>query len=214
MPLPQYTFEGPDGQRHTIEGPEGSSSGEAFKILQGHLGGAGPAQGANATPQPAPADDYRSKLSGALDAALKALAPSWEHNKPGYSPYKPAQPGNMPNDAVNPVGNDAQMTAAIPGAGAARAAMNMPRPFQPGPPPQSPVNINQMPTQQAMQNRTGLGGQSPPSSPVGGGNPGVSAQQGFLRQAAKEAISMGGHAMGGPLGGLAARFAPKVLGLE
>ncbi len=201
--MTQHTFEGPDGQRHTIEGPEGSSPEEAFKILQQHLGQGQPAS--------SPADDYRSKLSGALDAALKALAPSWEHNKPGYSPYKPAQPGNMPNDAVNPVGNDAQMTAAIPGAGAARAAMNIPRPLQPGPPTQPPVNMGQMPTQQAIQNKAGLGGQAPPSSPINA-NPGASAQEGLLRQVAKEAISAGGHAIGGPLGGLAARFAPKVLG--
>ncbi len=204
--MPQFTFEDPSGQRHTIEGPEGASKEQAFQTLQQHLG-QGQQQAA-----PSPADDYRSKLSGALDTAMKALAPSWEHNKPGYSPYKPAQPGNMPNDAVNPVGTDAQATVGIPGAGAVKAAMNMPRPLQPGP-PQPPVNINQMPTQQAMQNRAGLGGQAPPSSPVSG-NPGAAAQQSLLRQVAKEGASMAGHAIGGPLGGLAARFAPRVLGFE
>ncbi len=202
--MPQFTFEDPSGQRHTIEGPEGATKEQAFQMLQQHLG-QGQAQA------PAPADDYRAKLSGAL-TAMKALAPSWEHNQPGYSPYKPAQQGNMPNDAVNPVGTDAQMAAAIPGAKVARMMANgPPGRLQPAP-PQPPVNINQMPTQQAMQQRTGLGGQAPPSSPVGG-NPGVSAQQALLKQVAKEGISLAGHAVGGPLGGLAARFAPKMLGM-
>ncbi len=196
--MPQFTFEDPNGKRHTLEGPEGATKEQAFQILQQHLGQAAP-----------PADDYHSKLSGALDTAIKALAPSWEHNKPGYSPYKPAQPSEMPNDAVNPVGTDAQMTAAIPGARVARMMANgPPTRLQPAP-PQQPVNIGQMPTQQAAQNRAGLGGEMPPSSPV---NPGVTAQQALLRQVAKEGISAAGHAIGGPIGGLAARFVPKVLG--
>ena len=203
--MPQFTFEDPSGQRHTIEGPEGATKEQAFQILQQHLGSGGQ-QAA-----PAPGSDYHAKLSGALDAAMKHLAPSWSHNDPSYSPYKPAQPGNMPNDAVNPVGTDAQMAAAIPGAGVAKMmAQGPPQRLQPAP-PQQPVNMGQMPTQQAMQNRAGLGGQMPPSSPIGA-NPGAAAQQGLLRQVAKEGISLAGHAIGGPVGGLAARFAPKVLG--
>ncbi len=213
--MPQFTFEAPDGQHHTIEGPEGASKEQAFQMLQQHLGQGQQAQA------PAPADDYHAKLSGALDTAMKALAPSWEHNQPGYSPYKPAQQGNMPNDAVNPVGTDAQMSAAIPGAKVARMMANgPPGRLQPAP-PQPPVNINQMPTQQAMQNRTGLGGQMPPSSPVGGAatspqGAGNALQTQLLRAGLEHGANALGHAAGIPMVGTAARaaarFAPKMLG--
>ncbi len=208
--MPRFTFQGPDGQKHTIEGPEDATKEQAFQQLQQHLGG-----------QQQPADDsYQSKLTAAMNTAMKALAPSWEHNKPGYNPLTPADPNNMPNDAVNSVGTDAQMTAAIPGAGVARMAATMPGRLQaaPPPPPQQPVNMGQMPTQQGIQNRMGMGGQAPPSSPVGSApgaaaNPGEAAQSGLLRSLAKEVASMGGHAMGGPLGGLAARAGTKMLGM-
>ncbi len=188
-----YTITGPDGKNYSIDGPAGQSQEQVIAKIQEHQ-------------QP----DYHDQLGNALGVAMKALAPSWEHNKPGYSPYTPAQPGNMPNDAVNPVGNDAQMTAAIPGAGAARAAMNIPRPPQ----PQSPVNINQMPTQQGIQNNAGLGGRMPPSSPVGSiGNSGDALQAQLLNAAKQHGPGVVGHLLGGPVGGAIGHFAPKILGL-
>ncbi len=209
----KHVFVDPSGQKHTLEGPEGSSRDEAFKVLQGQLGG-----------QQQPADDsYQSKLTAAMNTAMKALAPSWEHNKPGYNPLKPADPNNMPNDAVNSVGTDAQMTAAIPGAGAARMAATMPGRLQaaPQPPPQQPVNMGQMPTQQGIQNRMGMGGQAPPSSPVGGAPPGAGAGAGDALQ--NKLLNSGlfekgaeqlGHMLGGPAGGMAGRFGAKMLGFK
>ncbi len=210
--MPQFTFEDPSGKQHTIEGPEGSTREEAFQHLQTHLGGSQPA--------PSGGDDYRGKLTSAMDAAMKALMPSWNHNNQSYSPYKPAQPGNMPNDAINPVGNDAQMATALGAAGAAgmapriaAAAGGMRGP--PGGPgaPQAPINMSKLPTQQAIQNNRGLGGPAPPSSPIGG-NPGEVAQNQLLSQMVKEGASMIGHAVGGPFMGAAARFAPKILGMK
>ncbi len=221
----KHVFTDPSGQQHTLEGPEGSTRDEAFKVLQGQLGGQQQKQ------QPAD-DSYQSKLTAAMNTAMKALAPSWEHNKPGYNPLKPADPKNMPNDAVNPVGTDAQMAAALGGSQAAGGAMGglaamsklppRPRPA----PPQQPVNMGQMPTQQGIQNRMGLGGQAPPSSPVGGAPPpagaggaGDALQQKLLQSGMAEKAGEGlGHMLGGPVGGAigryAGRYAPKILGME
>ncbi len=214
--MPDFTFQGPDGKQVTITGPAGSTREQAIQILNQHLGSqpAGPQAeqpAGQASAMTVDKDGYYSKLSDMLDGLRQQLAPSWNHNNAAYSPYKPAQPGNMPNDAINPVGTDAQMAAATGGVGAAaRIAGNIPKPPQPG--PQPPVNMNQMPTQQAIQNNAGLGGRVPPSSPVGG-NPGVTAQQGFLRQAAGEALKKGGDLLPFPLNH-AAKFAPRMLGLE
>lgn len=51
----------------------------------------------------------------AFAGMVKGLGESgWQPpNAQGYSPYKPAQPGHMPNDAINPVGSDTQMATAI-----------------------------------------------------------------------------------------------------
>ncbi len=222
----KHVFTDPSGQQHTLEGPEGSTRDEAFKVLQGQLGG---------QQQKQPADDsYQSKLTAAMNTAMKALAPSWEHNKPGYNPLKPADPKNMPNDAVNPVGTDAQMAAALGGSQVAGGAMGglaamsrlPPRPQPaPPPPPQQPVNMGQMPTQQGIQNRTGMGGQAPPSSPIGGAPPpagaggaGNALQDKLLQSGLAEKAGEGlGHMLGGPVGGAigryAGRYAPKILGM-
>lgn len=59
----------------------------------------------------------------AFAGMVKGLGNSgWQSPQPGYSPYRPAQPGNMPNDAINPVGSDTQMATAI-GATAPFAAL-------------------------------------------------------------------------------------------
>lgn len=219
-----YTITGPDGKDYSIDGPAGQTQEQVIAKIQEH--------------QKAPVDrnEYYGKLSGLLDNFQKQLMPSWEHNKPSYSPYKPAQPGNMPNDAVNPVGTDAQMTAAIPGAGAARLAANTPR-LQPAPQgaPQVPqVNMNQMPTQQAMGPGRGYYGAQPiPGAPgnvrasevlPGRGiqEAGDAAQSQLLQQLASQTLKpIGrsiGHLMGGPIGGklgeVAAKFGPKMLGFE
>ncbi len=187
--MPQFTFEGPDGQRHTVEGPQGATHEDAFKILQGQIGAA-PAS-----------NDYHSQLSGALNAAIKALAPSWNHNDPSYSPFKPAQPGNMPNDAINPVGTDAQMAAAIPGAKVARMmAQGPPTRLQPAPPQPPPSFGSQM--AQNVQ---------PGATPVQQAGNGLQAQ--LLNAAKQHGGELAAHAFGGPIAGAAARFAPQVLRL-
>jgi len=218
--VPQYTFEGPGGQRHTIEGPEGSTPEEAFKILQQHLGQA-------QAPAASPANDYRSKLTDALNVAMKALAPSWEHNGPSYSPYKPAQPGNMPNDAINPVGNDAQMTAALGAAGAARlgaGALAGGAGRAAVPPQVGPVNMARMPTQSSFGTQMAQNVGQGASQAIGGGAAAAATPQAAgnalqtqLLRAGLEHVANGvGHSMGIPMAGTAlrtaARFAPKVLG--
>src|SRR5260221_4940260 len=166
--------------------------------------------------------DIRAKAIAALPehmqetarAALSQLAPSWQHNDASYSPYRPAQPNNMPNDAINPVGTDTQMAAATAAAGgAALGARALARP--PPPPPQPPVNMGQMPTQQATQMIRNTGGA--PSSPIGGTPPplqaaGQAAQASFLGQKGKTAPTPGGPGLGlSPWGTPSpAAFSPKI----
>lgn len=195
-----YTITGPDGKDYSIDGPAGQTQEQVVAKIQEHQ---------------QPANDYHSKLNDALGVAVKALAPSWSHNAPSYSPYKPAQPGNMPNDAINPVGTDAQMTAAIPGAGIGRLAANMPQRPQPAP-PQPPVNMNQMPTNSSfgtrMAQNTGAAPQPIPGTPAISGA-GDSLQAQLLNAAKQHGPSAIGHAIGGPIGGAIGHFAPKILGL-
>ncbi len=197
-----YTITGPDGKDYSIDGPAGQSQEQVVAKIQEHQ-------------KPVDRDAYYGKLSGMLDSLQRQLAPSWEHNKPGYSPYTPAQPGNMPNDAINPVGNDAQFAAAGSGAGIGRLAANIPQRPQPAP-PQPPVNMNQMPTDSSfgaqMARNTGGAPQ-----PVGGGTPiggaGDALQAQLLNAAKQHGPAAIGHAVGGPIGGAIGHFAPKILGL-
>ncbi len=198
-----YTITGPDGKDYSIDGPAGQSQEQVVAKIQGLQGKSGSVD----------KDSYYSKLSGMLDGLQKQLAPSWEHNKPGYSPYTPAQPGNMPNDAINPVGNDAQFAAAGSGAGIGRLAANLPQRPQPAP-PQPRVDMNQMPTQQGLQNNAGLGGRMPPSSPTGSvANSGDALQAQLLNAAKQHGPAAIAHAIGGPVGGAIGHFGPKILGL-
>ncbi len=202
--MPQFKFEGPDGKQHTIEGPEGATEREAFQHLQAQLGG-----GQKAAPQ----DDYRSKLSAALDTATKALAPSWSHNDKSYSPYKPAQPGRMPDDAVNPVGNDAQMVTALGaaqaaggvagGLGAARAAgAAAPAVAKATAPPSFGAQMAQ-----------NVGRQIPAAAAAGPEGVGNVLQTSLLQSALQHGAGLLGHAAGGPLGGMAAKaVASKLFG--
>lgn len=223
--MPKYTFQGPDGQKHTIEGPEGSSPEDAFKILQQHLGGEGrPAASAQPQPQQGGQGDYHSKLSSALDTAMKALLPSWEHNKSSYSPYKPAQPGNMPNDAINPVGNDAQLATALGAAGAASLAPRLAAgaaqaaPRAATPPPALPVNMSQLPTQASFGTQMAQNVGQAPMASLGAGAAntipaaGNALQAELLKAGLQHGATSLGHAIGGPIGGLAAKFVPKMLG--
>ena len=210
--MPEFTFKAPDGQLHTIKGPEGATKEQAFQMLQQHLG-----QGQSA-PQPSAAESYHSKLTDALNVAMKALAPSWEHNSSSYSPYKPAQPGNLPNDAINPVGNDAQMVAALGAAGAARVGAGA-LAGAPKAPPMSPVNMSQMPTAQSFGTQMAQNVGAAPSMAIGGGAAaapqaaaGNALQSQLLRAGLQHGATTLGHAMGGPIGGLAAKFIPKMLG--
>ncbi len=250
--MPQFTFEGPDGQRHTIEGPEGAKPEEAFKILQQHLGQ--PQGGPNSTPgslrstpgllksaasgliqgagapgdlsnsvlgnappqQPIDKGTYYGKLVDALNVARKHLEMPTTQNVGNAVGMQPTQPvtgaekavqgaaSMIPGMALGGAPTGRAMMGAAPAANAVRqmglAPQNAPTPQGFG--AQMAQNVGRAPPP------------GPPPASAIGANPGAAAQQGFLKQAAKEAISMGGHAMGGPLGGLAARFAPKVLGLE
>ncbi len=48
--MPTFTFEGPGGQRRTIEGPEGATREDAIKMLNQHLAASQPAGGPDSTP--------------------------------------------------------------------------------------------------------------------------------------------------------------------
>ncbi len=205
--MPDFTFQGPGGKQVTVTGPAGATREQAIQILNQHLG--------EQPQQPIDKNDYYSKLSGMLDGLQQQLAPSWNHNNASYSPYKPAQPGNMPNDAINPVGNDTQMATAAGVGGGLKALASLPQRPQP-PPPQPPVNMNQLPTQQsfgAQMSRNVGQGQASPTAPTPQANPGIAAQQGLLRQVASEALKKGGSLLPFPLNHVA-KFAPRVLGLE
>jgi hypothetical protein len=52
--MTEFTFAGPDGKNHTIEGPEGATPEQAFAMLQQHLGGQG---GAEKAPAASPATE-------------------------------------------------------------------------------------------------------------------------------------------------------------
>ena len=221
--MPQFTFEDPNGQRHTIEGPEGATSGQAFKILQGHLGAqsspgilksaaSGLIQGAgapgdlsnnllgNAPPQkPVDRDTYYGKLVDALNVARK-------HLELPTTPQVGNAVGMQPTNPVTPEEKIVQGGASmLPGAlmggsgGAARAAMGV------------------APAANAVRSM-GLSPQGPASSIVQGatGAPGDALQSQLLKAGLQHGAGLVGHAVGGPVGGLIAKgishFAPKVLG--
>ena len=95
------------------------------------------------------------------------------HNDSSYSPYKPADPQHMPNDAINPVGTDAQMrdaitTAGLGSIGGPRANIETPAPppaappAPPGPNPfQLPMRVT--PSTQGMPAIRGPGGKFMPN---------------------------------------------------
>ncbi len=121
--MPQFTFEDPGGQRHTIEGPEGATKEQAFQILQQHLGqqaqpetpglaksaASGLIQGAGApgdlsnrvlggapAQQPVDKETYYGKLVDALNAARKHLElPTTQQvgGAVGMQPTEPVTPG-------------------------------------------------------------------------------------------------------------------------
>jgi hypothetical protein len=225
--MPQFTFEGPDGQRHTIEGPEGSTPQDAFKHLQSQLSGSqgqtpgllksaasGLIQGAGApgdlsnsvlgnapAQQPVDKDTYYGKLVDALNVARKHLElPTTPQvgNAVGMQPTSPVTP------AEKLVQGGASMVpgAVMGGAGATGRAM-----------------MGAGGAANGVRG-LGLGPQGPASSVVQGapGVPGDALQSQLLKAGLQHGASAIGHAVGGPLGGLAAkglaRFAPKVLGFE
>ncbi len=228
--MPQYTFEGPDGQRHTIEGPEGSTPGEAFKILQQHLQ---PAGGPNSTPgsqrstpgllksaasglvqgagapgdfsnsvlgnappqQPVDRDTYYGRLVDALNAARK-------HLELPTTPQVGNAVGMQPTTPVTPIEKGVQGAASmVPGAlmGGAPGARAM---------------MGAAPAANAVRGM-GMSPQGPASSIAkgGGGNPGDALQNQLLQAGLQHGANALGSAIGGPLGGMAAKFAPHVLRL-
>ena len=104
-----------------------------------------PTGGAPGGAQPSGLGDLWSKALANLPEGVRqqaaSLMPSWGHNDKSYNPLRPADPNNMPNDAINPVGNDAQMVGAAASAGglgvpaaAVRALAGAPKPAAPAPP--------------------------------------------------------------------------------
>ena len=118
-----------------------------------------------------------ANLNSDFPSYNKATAPQ-PRPTPNGSPYQPADPQHMPNDAINPVGSDAQMQQAIMMAGSLRGALPKPQPAAlpalpaptPTPPPNvPPVNMAQMPTQmsKAMEWAQNMG-TAPGTTPKGG----------------------------------------------
>ena len=134
--MPDFTFTDPGGQTHTITGPEGATREQAFNMLQLKLSSA-------------PSHEEVNQGLGSIRQRLLAnLMPS--RNTSSYSPYKPADPNNMPNDAINPVGTDAQMgqaiaTAGLGSIGGPRANIEIPAPPPAAPPTPPGPNPFQLP---------------------------------------------------------------------
>ena len=259
-----YTITGPDGKDYSMDGPAGATQEQVIAQISKNMPQALTPQAAMPQPKPGGASEGTQQHSDLGDLWNKAisnlppgaqkyaasLAPSWSHNPPSYSPYKPAQPGNMPNDAINPVGTDAQMVGATAAAGGmsglaaagqnlqARAQANAPPPgpsvpsvapppplVKPGP-TQGPWGIAPAPAPVIR----GPGGRwqpnpaaqpqpapapTPPaihSNPVTAAPPlpGTSPQQ---LELLRQAMHVGGHMLGGPVGSMAARGLTKVLGM-
>ncbi len=216
--MPQYTFEGPDGQRHTIEGPEGSTSGEAFKILQQHLQAAkgpeptpgllksaasGLIQGAgapgdlsnsvlgNPPPQkPVDRDTYYGKLVDALNAARKHLELPTTPQVGNAVGMQPTQPVTTPERIVQ--GGASMVPGALMGGAPTSRAM-----------------MGAAPAANAVRGM----GMSPqgPASAIPQASDALQAQ--LLNAAKQHGPEVAGHVLGGPLGGMAAKFAPHVLRL-
>ncbi len=212
--MPQYTFEGPDGQRHTIEGPEGSTPGEALKILQSHLGSqsspgllksaaSGLIQGAGAPgdfssnalsnpppQQPVDRDTYYGKLVDALNAARKHLELPTTPQVGNAVGMQPTQPQTMGEKAIQ---SGASM---IPG-----ALM--------GGSPTGKAVMGAAPAASAVRGM-GMAPQGPASA-IPQASDALQAQ--LLNAAKQHGPEVAGHVLGGPLGGMAAKFAPHVLRL-
>ena len=295
-----YTITGPDGKDYSMDGPAGATQEQVIAQISKNMPQALTPQAAMPQPKPGGASEgtqqhsdlgdlWNRAISNLPPGAQKyaaSLAPSWSHNPPSYSPYKPAQPGNMPNDAINPVGTDAQMVGATAAAGGMgglaagakalqdRAAANAPPPPPPGPsvpsvaptPPPPPL-VKPGPTQgpwgtapapapvirgpggkwmpnpaaqpqpapaaspapmaapstqpghmSAANYRQQMGLPPPGSDPAIPPNPvtaapplpGTSPQQ---LELLRQAMHVGGHMLGGPVGSMAARGLTKVLGM-
>lgn len=216
--MTQFTFEGPDGQRHTIEGPEGAKPEDAFKILQQHLGpgnvqspgllksaASGLIQGAGAPgdlsssalsgappQQPVDKDTYYGKLVDALNTARKHLELPTTPQVGDAVGMQPTQPVTTAEKAVQ------RGASMIPGAAMGGA----------------PVGRAMMGAAPAANAVRGMGmapAQGAASMPVQQAGDGLQAQ--LLNAAMQHGAGIAGHALGGPLGGLAAKFAPQVLRL-
>ena len=153
--LPSSAVPGPQGiPQWDQRGPQGIPSGTTHPAPQ--IGIPSGPQNQRNTAQPdqvAPSaqeptslwEKALSQLPPEIQKQAASLVPNWNHNTSAYSPYKPAQPGQMPNDAINPVGTDAQMGAGIAATGAALVGSKMlaraeaGAPPGPIPPPASPV---------------------------------------------------------------------------
>ncbi len=231
--MPQFTFEGPDGQRHTIEGPQGAKPEEAFKILQQHLGQ--PAGGPDSTP-----NSMRS-TPGLLKSAASGLIQG------------AGVPGDLSNSALGnappqqPVDKDTYYGKLVEALNAARKHLELPTTQQVGNTvgmqPTSPVT----PAEKIVQGgatmvpgalmggapgaRAAMGaapaanavrgmGLSPsgPASAVGTQGAGDALQNQLLKAGLEHGANAIGHATGVPMAGTAAkaaiRYLPKMLGFD
>lgn len=230
--MPQFTFEGPDGQRHTIEGPEGAKPEEAFKILQQHLGQ--PQQqsgGPNSTPNSirstpgllrsaasgliqgagAPGDLSASALSGAppqqpidrdtyYGKLVDALNTARKHLELPTTPQVGNAVGMQPTSPVTPAEKIVQGGASmVPG-----ALM--------GGNPTARAMMGAAPAASAVRGM-GISPQGPASSIAQGAADNTPQDIGnaFQTQLLKAGLQAGAHAVGGPIGGAVAHFAPHVL---
>ncbi len=224
--MPQFTFEGPNGQRHTIEGPEGATKEEAFKILQGHLGqpaaqaqpqtpgiaksaASGLIQGAgapgdlsnralgNAPPQqPVDKDTYYGKLVDALNTARAHLELPTTKNIGDTVGMKPTEPVTTAEKVVQ--GGASMVPGALMGgAPTGRALMGA----------GSAAN---------GVRALGLSPQGPASSVTGGA--GDALQNQLLRAGLEHGANTAGHIAGIPMVGTAIKaamkYGPKVLGFD
>ncbi len=234
--MPQFTFEGPDGQQHTIEGPAGASKEQAFQMLQQHLGGQ-PAGGPDSTPGSmratpgvlksaasgliqgagAPGDLSNSVLGGApaqqpvdkdtyYGKLVDALNAARKHLELPTTPQVGNAVGMQPTTPVTPLEKGVQ------------GAANMIPGALMGGAPGARAAMGAAPAAAAVRGM-GLSPQGPASSIAqGAAGAGDALQNQLLRQGLEHGAGTVGHLLGGPMGSMAAKaavkYGPKVLGLD
>ena len=223
--MPTFRFEGPDGRKHEIEGPPGSTEEQALKILQQHVAAQSP-----------PPEKYQAPPTpGLLRSAASGLIQ-------GAGALGDVQAPRALLESQQPVDSNTYYGKLVDALNKARGALEMPRSDQIG------NAVGMQPTQPqtgaerivqgaasaipgalmggSLAGRTAMGvapaanavramGMAPTGavSPISGGAQaaaGNALQSQLLQQGLKYGGTAAAHALGGPIGGAIAHVAPHI----